>query len=197
MELHDYLELQLNSQKNNEHKDESSSKNFRRKKPFRTDGEIILEALKDKTRDALRPVVEKIKDEIRKVPKVTKRLKKGWQTAFGARRKFAEADLDDTYYYDGEEPDDNKEDVDVYEYYEDSENGKKGFDESYYIRDNVIIFPKSKLDKSKVHRVTQNTDNQDYDYNYDYADGNYPRRIPTTKKKPERVIFDTSIFYKK
>ena len=192
MELQDYLKLQLNKQKNNENKDGSSNKNFRKKNPFRTDGEIILEALKEKTKAVLKPVVEKIKSEI------PRRLKKGWKRAFGARRKFAEADLDDTYYYDGEEPDEDNDNVDVYEYYEDDENGKEDFDESYYIRDNVIIFPKSKLNKSKAHRISSKTDDLNYDYNYDYADGNYPRRIPSTKKKdPKPIIFDTSRFYKK
>ena len=192
MELQDYLDLQLRNKENEENKDESSSKNFRNKRPFRTDGEIILEALKEKTKEVLKPVVEKIKSEI------PHRLRKGWNRAFGARRKFAEADLDDTYYYDGEEPDEEKEAVDLYEYYEEDENKNKGFDESYYIRDNVIIFPKSKLKKSKAHRISQKTTDSNYDYNYDYADGNYPRRIPTTRtKKPENIVYDTSRFYKK
>ena len=191
MELQDYLEQQLRNNENKENKDGSTGKNFRDKRPYKTDGEIILEVLKEKTKEVLKPVVEKIKQEI------PNRLKKGWKRAFGARRKFAEADLDDTYYFDEEVPD-AKEDIDVYEYYQD-EDKKEGFDESYYIRDNVIIFPKSKLKKSKAHRIAQKTADLNYDYNYDYVDGNYPRRIPTPQKKktPEKIVFDTSQFYKK
>ena len=179
MELEDYLKLHL---KNTGQTD----KNFKNQRQPQTDGEILLAALKAKTKKVLKPVVDKIKTEI------PRRLKRGWKRAFGTRRQFSDADLDDTYYYDEDEP--NESDIDAYEYYEEDQD-TKGFKEPYYVTDNVIVFPKPESKSSKMDRIAQKTENLNYDYNYDYVDGNYPRRIPT-KKKPDKNRFDTSRFFK-
>jgi hypothetical protein len=168
-------------------------KNFMKQRHPHTDGEILLAALKEKTKKVLNKlnnieVVDKLKNEI------PTRLKRGWKRAFGTRRQFSEADLDDTYYYDEDNPDET--DIAAYEYY-DEEEDTKGLNEPYYVTDNIIMFPKPESKSSKMDsRISQKTANLNYDYNYDYVDGNYPKRIPTKKKKPDKNRFDTSRFFK-
>ena len=179
LELEDYLKLHLKNKG-------QTDKNFKTHRPPLTAGEVLLAALKAKTKKVLKPVVDKIKHEI------PKRIIRGYKRAFGTRRQFSDADLDDTYYYDEDEP--KEDDVDVYEYYEEDQD-TKGFNEPYYVTDNVIVFPKPESKSSKMDRIAQKTADLNYDYNYDYVDGNYPRRIPPKKKKPDKDRFDTSRFF--
>ena len=181
--MEEYLALQqkYNNQKN--------ALKTTRVRPPKTDGQIILAALKEK----FKPVVNKLTNGI------PNRLKRGWKRSFGTRRHFSENDLDDTYYYEDEVGDENSEHI--YDYYE--EEKKKALSVPYYVTDDIIVFPKSKISTSPVpknrikNRIAEKTKDYNYDYNYDYVDGNYPRRIPTTKKtKHDKKKFDTSRFYK-
>ena len=185
LDLEDYLNIQVKNKGVEDFKSSKFRKNRGRPKP-KTDGEIILAKLKDKTRKILKPVVDKIKNEI------PDRLKRGWRKSFGTRRHLADTDLDDTYYYDEEG---DEESSDSYDYYNDG--NMNGLNVPYYVEDNVIMFPKPKSPKPSVNRIAQTTKDYNYDYNYDYVEGNYPNRVPTTKEaKAENKKFDTSRFYR-
>ena len=181
-ELEDYFKQQL---KNKRPHDGSNA--HKKPRPYKTDGEIVLDALKDKTRKLLKPIVERVKNEL------PKRLEKGWTRTFGVRRHSKDANLDDTYYYDDED-EDNGQPSD-YDYYN-LDHPTTAYEEPYYVTDNVIVFPKTK--GQKLHnRVSNKGTDLSYDYKYDYVQGNYPRRIPTReKKKSDNKQFDTSRFYK-
>ena len=185
LELSDYLRLQLEGKGSN---DGTKGKKFRKSRPPKTDGEIVLAALKQKTQNILKPAVNKLTNEI------PSRLTKGWERTFGTRRQFSEADLDDTYYYDDEGEADDK-DQNIYEYY--AGDKTNDFNDAFYVTDDVISFPNSKSKNSNLRRISKNTADLNYDYNYDYVQGNYPSRIPRKKKKkPGTNRFDTSRFYK-
>ena len=181
-ELEDYFKQQLKNKRPHD-----GSKTHKRPRPYKTDGEIVLDALKDKTRKLLKPIVERVKNEL------PKRLEKGWTRTFGVRRYSKDADLDDTYYY--EDGDEDNGQASEYDYYN-LDHPTTAYEEPYYVTDNVIVFPKTKAHKFHKSVSNKGTD-LNFDYNHDYVEGNYPRRIPTReKKKSDSNKFDTSRFYK-